>query len=93
MLCFWKMARVASSAACWASALSSCQLLYRSTMGAGFTLPVAVMQPAPPARSVRSRNTSLPANTSKPSAPNSRCTASVLLQSPELSLMPAIVPG
>ena len=35
-------------------------------IAARLTLPVAVMQPLPPARMLASRNTSLPANTLKP---------------------------
>ncbi len=62
-------------------------------MAAGFTFPVAVMQPAPPPRRLASRKRSLPEKTSNPERENASSIACVLLQSPELSFVPAIVRG
>ena len=59
----------------------------------GFTLPVAVMQPAPPPRMFFSSTVSVPANTSKPCGWKSRSIAAVLFQSPDESLTPATMPG
>src|SRR5262249_57735017 len=63
----------------------------RSLTAAPLTLAVAVMQPMPPARSVASRKTSEPGKTSKPG--NRLRIASVLFQSPELSLRPITTDG
>ena len=52
---------------------------------------LAEMQPAPPQRSVSSRNASLPANTA--SCGNSRHRRSIRGPSPELSFVPAITLG
>ena len=56
-------------------------------------LPVAVMQPLPPLRMLSSRNTSLPANTSKPPLAKLSSIALVFDQSPEESFTPATMPG
>ena len=60
-------------------------------MAGRFTFPVAVMQPAPPARKLSSRKTSEPENTAKPGKES--ISVRVLLQSPELSLRPTTTPG
>ncbi len=62
-------------------------------MAAGFTLAVALMQPAPPWRMLASRNVSLPANTSKPPAAKASSIAWVFFQSPPLSFTPATTSG
>ena len=63
------------------------------SIGPGFTLPVAVMQPVPPFLRLSSRNTSEPANTSKLLLANASSMALVFDQSPEESLAPATMPG
>ena len=82
-----------SSPVCCASASSFCHSLYSFAIAAGFTLAVALMQPAPPPRSAASRNVSEPGNTSKPCGWKSSNIALVLSQLPELSLTPAMMPG
>ena len=62
-------------------------------MAAGFTLAVALMQPAPPFRMPCSRNVSAPGKTSKPPLANASRNACVFFQSPPLSFMPAICVG
>ncbi len=87
------MPRISSRRACCASASGFCHSRWSFAIGPGFTLAVALMQPAPPSRMLASRNVSLPANTSKPAGAKASSIALVLFQSPELSFMPATMPG
>src|SRR3989441_537493 len=91
--CFCTILRVAVMAACRRSASGERQLRYRLSIGPGLMFPVAVMQPLPPWRMLASRNSSLPANTSKPLFAKCSSIALVFGQSPEESFTPATMPG
>src|SRR2546425_591101 len=91
--CFCTILRVAVMAACRRSASGERQLRYRLSIGPGLMFPVAVMQPLPPWRMLASRNSSLPADTSKPLFAKCSSIALVFGQSPEESFTPATMPG
>src|SRR5262249_20097146 len=90
---FWNTPRITSRRACWASASAARHMSKRRAIGPGWTLAVALMQPAPPLRMFWSKKGSDPAKTSKPDFANASRNAFVLVHSPPLSFIPAIWVG